>query len=50
VDGDLTVKRLDTRGELLRLMPENARFEPIVVGPDNDCHIWGVVTSVVHEF
>jgi DNA polymerase V len=50
VDGDLTVKRLDTRGETLRLLPENASFSPIIVGPENDCHIWGVVTSVVHEF
>lgn len=50
VDGDLTVKRLDTQGQYLRLMPENAGFEPIVIGPESECHVWGVVTSVVHEF
>ncbi|HEX2858824.1 MAG TPA: translesion error-prone DNA polymerase V autoproteolytic subunit [Alphaproteobacteria bacterium] len=50
VDGDLTVKRLDTRGEFLRLLPENASFSPIVITPETECHVWGVVCSVVHEF
>jgi DNA polymerase V len=49
LDGELTVKRLEMAGQRLRLLPENPAYPPIEVGEEQNCHIWGVVTSVVHE-
>ncbi|OGT62511.1 MAG: DNA polymerase V [Gammaproteobacteria bacterium RIFCSPHIGHO2_12_FULL_45_12] len=49
VDGQLTVKRLhqSAQGKLL-LMPANPTFQPIEINDENDIHIWGVVTNVIH--
>jgi DNA polymerase V len=49
LDGDLTVKRLKKRDGKVSLMPENPAFRPIPVTSEMDCHIWGVVTSVIHQ-
>ncbi len=49
VDGQLTVKRLNKNKKgIYQLMPENPRFKPILVSPENAVHIWGVVTNVIH--
>lgn len=49
VDGDFTVKRLKMRAQKqITLMPENERYEPIVIKDGMDCNIWGVVTNVIH--
>lgn len=49
LQGQLTVKRLKTlaNGKVF-LMPENEDFDPIEVSADEDIHIWGVVTKVIH--
>lgn len=49
VDGELTVKRLHQQGEVIKLMPENPAFEPIDISQNDNVHIWGVVTNVVHK-
>lgn len=51
INGDLTVKRLEHLGpNNLRLMPENPNYEPIEIPEDADFRLWGVVTSVIHQF
>ncbi|PIZ29840.1 MAG: DNA polymerase V [Alphaproteobacteria bacterium CG_4_10_14_0_8_um_filter_53_9] len=51
VDGALTVKRLEKMGEeKVLLLPENPSYPAIEVTGDMSFEIWGVVTSVVHEF
>lgn len=49
LDGELTVKRLNRTETKLQLLPENPTFSPIDVGEEQDCHIWGVVTNVIHK-
>lgn len=50
LDGELTVKRLSRRDGRVMLMPENPAFEPIPVTEEMSFVIWGVVSSVIHEF
>ena len=49
LDGELTVKRLQHKGGVPHLVPENDRYKTIAVTAENDFHIWGVVTSVIHK-
>ncbi|RDI42092.1 LexA family protein [Aquicella lusitana] len=50
IDGQLTVKRLrkNSNGQIL-LQAENPGYKPIEIREDNEVHIWGVVTSVIHS-
>ena len=48
VNGELTVKRLHKSGGKVMLMPENDRYQPIVIEDEMQLEIWGVVTSVIH--
>lgn len=48
VDGELTVKRLVRKDGAVYLMPENDKYEPIVIKDEVDLEVWGVVTSVIH--
>ncbi len=48
LDGELTVKRMRLDGGRIVLMPENPDFEPLVVTPEMQFDVWGVVTSVIH--
>jgi DNA polymerase V len=48
LDGELTVKRLSTRGESLRLLPANADYQPIEILTQQSFEIFGVVTNVIH--
>lgn len=48
LDGELTVKRLSIRGQVVRLLPENKNYEPIEIQPHQSFEIWGVVTNVIH--
>lgn len=49
IQGELTVKRIHLIGGELSLLPENPRFPPIKIRPDEDFHIWGVVSYVIHK-
>lgn len=47
IDGEVTVKRLFKQGGRVLLKAENKRYKDIPVnGP---LHVWGVVTSVIHQ-
>lgn len=50
LDGELTVKRLLLLQGCYVLSPENPEYEPIVVDPEQELHIWGVVTGVVRRY
>ncbi len=43
---EATVKRLHIAGDRIELRPENPRFRPIAVGPDDDLRIAGKVVAV----
>lgn len=49
LNGELTVKRLVKQNNKIFLMPENDEFEPIDITNNEDVHIWGVVTNVIHK-
>ncbi|MGG6242527.1 LexA family protein [Nodosilinea sp. AN01ver1] len=48
VNGDLTIKRLHQEAGRILLLPENPDYAPIVIDPDTDFAIWGVVTKAIH--
>jgi len=47
VEGDVTVKRLCIEHNKVILKSENSKHKDIVV--TGELHIWGVVTSVIHQ-
>lgn len=49
LDGELTVKRIRTRGGAVWLLPENPDFRPIRVDEGRDFEPWGVVTYAIHK-
>jgi DNA polymerase V len=50
LNGDLTVKRLKIKSGIYSLMPENSAYRETVITEGMDFTVWGVVTSVVHQF
>ena len=49
-NGELTVKRLVRDKTSVILKAENPAYPPLIVSGEEGCEIWGVVTSVVHQF
>ena len=52
IDGEYTVKRVEMGDNMVRLMRANELntvYKPIVVTPDNEFLIWGVVTYVIKK-
>jgi DNA polymerase V len=50
VNGELTVKRLLRRPGACRLIAENPDYPSLEITEDTDFAVWGVVTSVIHQF
>lgn len=50
VDGELTVKQLLQKEGQLMLCPANPDYSPIVLHPDSEVTIWGVVAHVIRSF
>ena len=50
VDGEFTVKRLHKYKGNITLKAENSDFEDIKISGDDELIIWGVVTSVIHQY
>lgn len=50
INGELVVKRLGLLAGVQVLLSENAAYAPIVIGSDEDCFIWGVVTGSARVF
>ena len=49
LNGELTVKRFRKEKGKSWLLPENSKFKPILLNEQDDTHLWGVVTSVIHS-
>ena len=50
-EGNLTVKRLIFKtNDLVVLKSENTTYKDIKIPESADLEIWGVVTSVIHQF
>ncbi|MDO9177450.1 MAG: translesion error-prone DNA polymerase V autoproteolytic subunit [Agitococcus sp.] len=50
LDGELTVKRLETHGRQVSLVAENKDYPPIVIRDGQELLIWGVVVHAIHSF
>ncbi|MDC9727436.1 MAG: translesion error-prone DNA polymerase V autoproteolytic subunit [Candidatus Thioglobus sp.] len=50
VDGEFTVKRLHKYKGKITLKTENPEFDDIEICEGNELIIWGVVTSVIHQY
>lgn len=54
IDGEFTLKFIhfepdDTAPDKIWLMPANDAYQPIIVTPDNDFLVWGVVTYTIKK-
>jgi len=49
LDGDTLVKQLLRVGGRVVLQPGHPDFQPIVVSPESDFEVWGVVRAVVRR-
>lgn len=49
LNNEFTVKRLYKRGGVIKLIPENPIYPPIVIKPEEELTIWGVVTFNLHK-
>lgn len=50
INGELTVKRLVKTDHSCWLVAENPNYPPLDIAEDVSCIVWGVVTSVIHQF
>lgn len=49
LDGDFTLKRIKLEAGKAWLIPSNESFDPILVTPDNQLEIWGIVTYTIKQ-
>lgn len=49
IDGELTVKRLIIKNNLIFLKAENSEFPMIKLNSERGAYIWGVVTTVIRS-
>ncbi|WP_226818817.1 translesion error-prone DNA polymerase V autoproteolytic subunit [Acidithiobacillus montserratensis] len=49
VDGELTVKKLGRHAGQLALLPGNSAYPPLLLDPEQELVIWGVVRHVIHS-
>ena len=50
VNGELTVKRFVQDHSSCQLVAANPDYPPVAITEDTDFSVWGVVTSVIHQF
>lgn len=49
IDGEFTLKRIEIENNYIKLMPSNATFKPIVITPENQFTVWGIVTYTIKK-
>ena len=49
IDGQTTVKTLKQERGTITLVPQNAKYQPIEITPENDFSILGVVTNIIRS-
>lgn len=47
LDGEFTLKRIRLKPGAIWLIPSNEAFDPILVTPDRQFEVWGVVTHTI---
>jgi DNA polymerase V len=50
LDGEFTIKTLSRSGDVVRLLPANKEYSPIVITEEMNFDIWGVVTGSFRRF
>jgi DNA polymerase V len=50
VNGELTVKRFVQDSSSCQLVAANPDYLPVAITHETDFSVWGVVTSVIHQF
>ncbi len=50
IDGEFTLKRIRLEKNRVWLIPSNEMFDPILVTPENEFSVWGVVTHTVKAY
>lgn len=50
LNGEFTVKRLKKEKGQVMLCPENPKYKPVTILPDQDFEVWGVVAHVIRSF
>ena len=50
INGEFLVKRLRKQGKQVFLCAENLDYPPLLIEDENDFHVWGIVTMVIHQF
>lgn len=50
LDGELTVKRLYRRGDIVKLLPDNPDYPEIIIRQESQLVIWGVVVGSFRRF
>lgn len=50
VNGELTVKRFVQDSMSCQLVAANSDYPPVAITDETDFSVWGVVTSVIHQF
>ena len=50
IDGEFMVKRIKIEKDIIWLIAENEDYDPILVTPENDFMIWGIVTNSIKSF
>jgi DNA polymerase V len=50
VNGELTVKRFVHDSSSCQLVAANPDYPPVAITDETDFSVWGVVTSVIHQF
>ena len=49
IDGDFTLKRISLAQGKVWLIPSNEAYDPILVTPDRQFEVWGVVTYTIKQ-
>lgn len=49
VEGEFTIKRMERQNGHVLLKPENPTFDTLVITPEMDASVWGVVTFTLHR-
>ena len=49
LNGELYVKRIRKMNDEIFLLPENDKYKPMCITPDQDLEIWGVVVHIIHS-
>jgi DNA polymerase V len=49
IQGEFTVKHVEKRGQEVYLVPANKSYKPLLVTPEMDIEIWGIVSYIIHK-